>query len=262
MSRLKLVANNNILTGNTTNSNFFGLTASDSSCGNTLTDNNTSSNTHGIHFTRNCNSNTLTNNTVYSNNTSGIWLYRYSNSNTLTNNTVYSNNTSGIFIKWAHNNTIYNNNFINNTTQAYVYGASGNVFNLPAPSGGNYWSDWTTPDINGDGFVDGLYVFVGGQDNLPWVIQDGWVTKQIEQLIDEVIELNLHQGISNSLDAKLDVALKALDDLNENNDVGAINALNAFINEVEAQRGNKIFDEHADNLIDAALAIINKLESS
>jgi PKD repeat protein len=48
------------------------------------------------------------------------------------------------------------------------------VFNLDEPVGGNYWSDWTGPDDDGDGFVDSPYVFTGGQDNLPWVNQDGW----------------------------------------------------------------------------------------
>jgi hypothetical protein len=58
----------------------------------------------------------------------------------------------------------------------------------------------------------------------------------IENLVAIVISLNLHLGISNSLDAKLSSALNALDDLNENNDVAAIDSLNAFINAVEAQR--------------------------
>ncbi len=53
-------------------------------------------------------------------------------------------------------------------------GGSGNSFNLPYPDGGNYWSDWTAPDIDLDGFVDSPYVFAGGQDNLPWSVQDGW----------------------------------------------------------------------------------------
>lgn len=83
----------------------------------------------------------------------------------------------------------------------------------------------------------------------------------IEELVNIVIGLNLHQGISNALDAKLDTALSALDDMNENNDVAAINSLNAFINSVEAQRGNKITNEDADALIAAAQAIIAELES-
>jgi len=81
----------------------------------------------------------------------------------------------------------------------------------------------------------------------------------IEGLIDTVISLNLQKGILNSLNAKLDTVLAALDDLNENNDVAAINPLNAFINAVEAQRGKEITDAVADYLIPVAQAIIDKL---
>ncbi|NIV30687.1 MAG: hypothetical protein GWN58_14665, partial [Anaerolineae bacterium] len=52
----------------------------------------------------------------------------------------------------------------------------------------------------------------------------------LQRLIADVVALNLQQGISNSLDSKLDAAVEALDDLKENNDVAAINALQAFIN--------------------------------
>jgi len=142
------------------------------------------------------------------------------------------------------------------------------VFNLAAPIGGNFWSGWCPPlhaDADGDGFVDDHYIFWGGQDNLPWAVQDGWtiLTPQeaIQNLIDQVADLNLQQGIDNSLDAKLDAAFKALDDVNENNDVAAINALQAFINAVEAQRGKKISDEDADALIATVNDIIAMLSS-
>ena len=81
----------------------------------------------------------------------------------------------------------------------------------------------------------------------------------IESLIDTVINLNLQGGIENSLDSKLDAVEKSLQDLNENNDQAAINALQAFINAVEAQRGGKISDTDADALIAFAQAIIDLL---
>jgi hypothetical protein len=65
------------------------------------------------------------------------------------------------------NNKIYNNNFIDNDRHIEVYGGTGNIFNLERPIGGNYWSGWTSPDDDGDGFVDYPYIFTGGQDNLP-----------------------------------------------------------------------------------------------
>ena len=68
--------------------------------------------------------------------------------------------------------------------------------------------------------------------------------------------LNLANGIDNSLDAKLDAALLALDDINENNDVAACNSLEAFISAVEVQSGNKITVEDANDLIDHVTTIV------
>jgi hypothetical protein len=82
----------------------------------------------------------------------------------------------------------------------------------------------------------------------------------IEQLAETVAAMNLQNGIENSLDAKLDAALGALDDLNANDDVAACNTLEAFINDVEAQRGNKLTDAQADQLIAAAQAIQASLD--
>lgn len=78
----------------------------------------------------------------------------------------------------------------------------------------------------------------------------------IQELIADVVQLNLKKGISNSLDAKLDAAVQALDDINQNNNVAAINALQAFINSVAAQRGLNISDADATALIATARAII------
>ena len=71
--------------------------------------------------------------------------------------------------------------------------------------------------------------------------------------------MNLQQGIETGLVAKLEAALQVLEDVNENNDVGAINSLEAFINLVEAQKGKQISGTDADALIAAAQQIINML---
>jgi hypothetical protein len=84
--------------------------------------------------------------------------------------------------------------------------------------------------------------------------------EMIAALIDKVTDLNLQQGIENSLDVKLDAALAALVDVNQNNNVAAIGSLNALINAIEFQRGNKISVEQADDLIADILRIIELLE--
>lgn len=78
----------------------------------------------------------------------------------------------------------------------------------------------------------------------------------IQNLIDTVENLNLQHGIENSLVAKLNAAILEIQD---NNNAEAINSLQAFINEVNAQRGKKITGSEADILIAAAQAIISQL---
>jgi hypothetical protein len=83
----------------------------------------------------------------------------------------------------------------------------------------------------------------------------------LNDLVDQVIGLNVQGGISHSLDAKLGAVMKAIDDSNENNDVAALNAMNAFINAVDAQRGTKLTDAEADQLIQSAQAIIAAIQT-
>ncbi|OHA46763.1 MAG: hypothetical protein A3A80_02820 [Candidatus Terrybacteria bacterium RIFCSPLOWO2_01_FULL_44_24] len=99
--------------------------------------------------------------------------------------TVYKNhienNDIGIFLQYfsgVGSYTVYNNNFINNVSQALSVDGQ-TVANLDKPIGGNYWSDYDAPaegcnDANSDNFCDAPYIFNYGQDNLPWIIQDGW----------------------------------------------------------------------------------------
>jgi hypothetical protein len=82
----------------------------------------------------------------------------------------------------------------------------------------------------------------------------------IEDLAFTVFEMNLQNGIENSLATKLDAALNALVDANVSNDGAACNSLEAFINAVEAQRGKKITSAQADELIAAAEAINELLD--
>ena len=100
--------------------------------------------------------------------------------------------------------------------------------------------------------LEGLY---GGA--VFWTVYVGDIpADSVEYLAEAVDDLGLAQGVENSLNAKLDAAYKKLTDGNDRNDVAAINELGAFINAVEAQRGKKIEEDDADDLIAAAEAII------
>ncbi|TKJ35764.1 MAG: hypothetical protein CEE38_14250 [Planctomycetes bacterium B3_Pla] len=114
--------------------------------------------------------------TALGNGDNGVLIYEGANHNTIGPGNVISNHDYGIQLLSSSDNQIYNNSFIDNTIQIYANtGRGGNIFNLEKPIGGNYWSDRTTPDADGDGFVDSPYVFTGGVDYLPWARQDGWL---------------------------------------------------------------------------------------
>jgi hypothetical protein len=104
-----------------------------------------------------------------------------------------------------------------------------------------------------DFFGDDIYSAVGQLDSPP-------PDKQISDLANLIMEINLNAGISNSLDGKLDTALGALDDTNTKNDGAALNSMYAFCSSLSAQRGKKLSDDQAGQLIAAANGIIASLD--
>jgi hypothetical protein len=83
----------------------------------------------------------------------------------------------------------------------------------------------------------------------------------VEELIFTVASLNLDNGISNSLDAKLDAAMNLLDDVSTGNDVGACKTLEAFVNAVETQAGNnRISETDAEILLTMATVVLVELD--
>ncbi|MFB0555155.1 MAG: nitrous oxide reductase family maturation protein NosD [Phycisphaerae bacterium] len=250
----------NTLTTNNISNNYWGIHLYCSTY-NSLTGNNVTDNAGGIWLDTSCIENNLTNNTVLRNGP-GIYLRISSNSNTVTGNTA-SDNDTGIILSDSSDNTVYNNKFIDNTTQATVTGGSGNVFDLNGS--GNYWSDYTGVDdgspypgtirVAGDGIGDTLLPHAG-VDIYPLMPTP---EQAIEELIDKVEVINGNYGISNALDAKLENALAALEAKNAGQRQDAINKMQAFINAVEAQSGDKIPVEKADELIADANYIISLL---
>ena len=132
---------------------------------------------------------TVTNNSCNNNSNDGIEL-SYSNSNVIKYNTCNNNGYFGIYIDVSNNNVIkydtssgnanygiwlngtanllYGNTLTNNhgtsdifdQSRVQAYDEGKNLWN--SSSGGNYWCDWTSPDVDHDGIVDSPYAIAGG----------------------------------------------------------------------------------------------------
>lgn len=193
-------SSHNTLIGNSASGCSYGIWVQTGSSHNTLIDNTVfSNNLEGIYFYGGSNSNSVSG-TFASDNRVGISVL-YSDNNTFTGNTFFDNN-NGIYFYKSYDNEIFNNNFKSNRIrQALVFQCTGNSFSLPPPVGGNFWSDWTGPDSDGDGIVDDPYLFGGGQDDLPWTAEDGWQEPQ-NQIPIAVAgdDQSVHQGSLVTLD--------------------------------------------------------------
>ncbi|MDO8735893.1 MAG: NosD domain-containing protein [Thermoleophilia bacterium] len=172
-------SSNNHLSANTITDADRGIYLHDLSNSNTITENTMSRNLNALTLYDSDSYNTITGN-ILTGNATAVHLHRSSNYNILSGNTI-SDNDSGLYMSdGASFNQVYQNNFINNSNQALVSGGSGNEFHLPFPAGGNYWSDYDTPDescndLDSDGNCDSPRFFNGGQDDLPAINQNAWV---------------------------------------------------------------------------------------
>jgi len=137
--------------------------------------------------------NLVINNSIMNSQSYGIEIW-YSKNNTISGN-VLKSNYEGIRLSWeavnnsifentlwdnyvgvslscdigdeSSDNSFYHNNFLDNTNQVTSFNSI-STWDDGYPSGGNYWSDYTGVDADGDGIGDTPYIVDGdSQDNYP-----------------------------------------------------------------------------------------------
>ena len=135
----------------------------------------------GIKF-HSANMGAIVNNTIRSNKEYGIYLTHNSDNNVIMNNRIYENE-KGMYLTLAcDSNIIFNNYFSDNYKNVEALGENfWNITNHTGTNiiggsniGGNYFSDYTGTDNNGDGFGESPYYisFGSNKDNLPLAIPE------------------------------------------------------------------------------------------
>ena len=261
-------SNYNSIKGNNISNNGFGGIRLHSSLKNSVSGNNITDHTYGCAIKLEYSLNyTISGNNI-ANNFWGISFGYSSNYNRIYTNNI-TNNDYGIGLSSSSFNSIFHNNFVNNgvlTTLPYLV----NAWDDGYPSGGNYWSDYSTrypgaQELDDSGIWDTPYVInVNNQDNYP--LMEPWspappIPTTIDELKTKIEELSSqgeidNQGIVKSLICKLNTVQKLVD--KEKIDE-ATKVLEDFITQVQELSGIHITVEAADILIKSAEYILSQL---
>lgn len=185
-----------------------------------------SGNNAGIGLYQSSNNNILNANII----TESIWGINLadSNENMIFENTI-ANNSRGLTLSWgSRNNTIFHNNFINNTIQASsgeISAAGQNIWDGGYPSGGNFWSNYSSVDLyhgryqnetGSDGIGDSPYVInAENEDRYPLI--NSHTLPDMQLVYNELCELLVNyielQSKYDNLVASYNSSQTELDDL-------------------------------------------------
>jgi parallel beta-helix repeat protein len=168
--------NNSIIDNNISNSEY-GIFLD--SRNNNLLNNYISKNNIGICL-QHSSINTLKYNFI-SNNQWGLHI-DHSSGNDIINNTILENKDYGIYVEYSNGNTIYYNRIFNNSNQIFSSNATNIWYNENRK--GNYWSDYTGIDTNGDGVGD-TFLPHHGVDYYP-LVKSNDINNKVNNRINEV----------------------------------------------------------------------------
>ena len=160
---------NSITNCNAYNNGMWGILLNDHAQYTTITNCDAYNNNYGIQV-QSSSFNWFTNCKSYSNTQDGWSFYYAANNNDVINCDIYDNAGTGIyFYYYCKNNFVHHCNIVNNGYNAYDDYTSGNQWD--DGSMGNYYSDYTGVDEDGDGIGDTPYIiWDNSQDNYPLML--------------------------------------------------------------------------------------------